>query len=90
MLVTVSKHNPNDWEKFVRPVCFAYNTSIQASTGYTPYYLMYGCEARLPIDLEFGTSFSDTISSDLYVQQLQSSLSYAYQIVRNTLGTVQQ
>ena len=90
MLATTSKGNPNDWEKFVRPVCFAYNTSIQASTGYTPYYLMYGREARLPIDLQFGTSFSDTLSSDLYVQQLQSSLSYAYQIVRNTLGNVQQ
>ena len=51
---------------------------------------MYGREALLPIDLEFRTSFSDTLSSDAHVQQLQSSLSYAYQIVRNTLGTVQQ
>lgn len=51
---------------------------------------MYGREALLPIDLEFRTSFSDTLSSDAHVQQLQSSLSYAYQIVRNTLGAVQQ
>ena len=62
MLAIASKGNPNDWEKFVRPLCFAYNTSIQASTGYTPYYLMYGHEARLPIDLQFGTSFSDILS----------------------------
>ena len=67
MLATTSKGNPNDWEKFVRQVCFAYNTSIQASTGYMPYYLIYGHEVRLPIDLQFGTSFSDTLSSDLYV-----------------------
>ena len=57
MLATASKGNPNKWEKFLRPVCFAYNTSIQASTGYTPYYLMYGREPQLPIDLEFGLHF---------------------------------
>ena len=90
MLAIASKGNPNDWEKFVRPVCFPYNTSIQASIGYTLYYLMYGCEDQLQIDLQFAISFSDTLSSDLYVQQLQLSLSYAYQIVTNTLGIIQQ
>lgn len=61
MLSTVSKDTLDDWKQFVRPVCFAYNTSVQAFTGYTPYYLMYGREARLPVDLQFGTSSSDTM-----------------------------
>ena len=51
---------------------------------------MYGREARLPIDLQFGTSFSDTLFHLICIRQLQSSLSYAYQIIRNLLGTVQQ
>ena len=36
MLATCAKDNPLDWEKHVRKVCMAYNTSVQASTGYTP------------------------------------------------------
>ena len=39
MLSTCAKDNPLDWERHVRKVCMAYNTSVQASTGYTPFFL---------------------------------------------------
>ena len=90
MLATASKGNPNDWERYVRPVCFAYNTSVQSSTGYTPHYLMFGREARLPVDLQFGTSSPDTLSPDQYARRLQSILSYVYQLARDSIGNVQE
>ena len=31
----------------------AYRTSVHASTGYTPYFLLFGQEVKLPIDLQF-------------------------------------
>ena len=89
MLATSSKSNPNDWERYVRPVCFAYNSSVHSSKGYTPHYLMFGCEARLPVDLQFGTLFTDTLSSNNYARNLQSALSYAYQLAQDSLGEVQ-
>src|SRR6266542_1154846 len=41
-----------DWDKFVKPMVMAYNTSQQNSTKMTPYFLMYGRIARLPIEGE--------------------------------------
>ena len=55
MLATSSKSNPNNWERYMRPVSFACNSSVHSLTGYTPHYLMVGHEARLPVDLQFGT-----------------------------------
>uniref|UniRef100_A0A1X7TTA8 Integrase catalytic domain-containing protein n=1 Tax=Amphimedon queenslandica TaxID=400682 RepID=A0A1X7TTA8_AMPQE len=91
MLATSAKNNPLNWESYIRPVCFAYNTSIHALTGFTPLYLMYGREARLPIDLTFGVTSSSL--SDLfpltYSRHMQLVLHYAYKKARDTLGDVQ-
>ena len=42
----------NNWDEFLDEILFAYRTSIQDSSKYSPFYLMYGREPRLPIDLE--------------------------------------
>ena len=84
MLATCSKGNANNWENYVRPVCYVYNTSVQSSTGYTPHFLMFGREARLPVDLQFGTSFCDMLSSDRGLQNRP----YAYQLVRETIRSI--
>ena len=54
MLAATTKKYPFDWEEQVRKVCMAYNTSVLATTGYTPLYLMFWRETRLPADLMFG------------------------------------
>ena len=43
--------NKNQWDKFLDSVLFAYRTSRQASTKYSPFFLMFGRELKLPIDL---------------------------------------
>jgi hypothetical protein len=37
-----------DWDKHLAGTTMSYNTTVNSQTGYTPYYMMYGREARLP------------------------------------------
>ena len=45
MLSTTIKDHQDTWEDHVQAVCLAYNTSVQSTTGYTPFYLMFGRQA---------------------------------------------
>ena len=50
-LLKMVEENENQWDKFLDSVLFAYRSSQQASTKYSPFYLMYGREPGLPIDV---------------------------------------
>ena len=89
MLATSAKNNAANWQMFIRPVCLAYNSSVHASTGFTPFYMMFGREARLPIDLRFGTGDTSTLSPNEYVRHLQKVLEYAFDTAREHLGDTQ-
>lgn len=43
--------NQKDWDLYIPSVLFGYRTSPSAATGESPFYLLYGREARLPIDV---------------------------------------
>ena len=45
-----------DWYKFVKPVVFAYNCTVQASTGYSPIEIIYGRKAEFPPDVNMQLS----------------------------------
>ena len=44
-----------DWSKKLPFVLWAYQTSFHTSIGITPYSLVYGMEAMLPIEIEMGS-----------------------------------
>ena len=86
MLSTCTKDYPFDWEHHIRKVCMAYNSSVQASTGYTPFYLMFGRQARLPLDVMYETSRPTSSSPGEYALALQKQLRTAYDLVRERLS----
>ena len=88
MLATCAEGHPFDWEQQLQKVCMAYNTSVQSSMGFTPFYLMFGCQARLPVDIIYGTGAPEGESRDVstYVASLKRRMSEAFEIVRRNVS----
>lgn len=64
-----SKHN--DWDEVIDHVVFAYNTSRHESIGVSPFYMLYGREARLPIDVALGNNPNSNVSTNFaFIQRL--------------------
>jgi hypothetical protein len=51
---TVNKHNTN-WHHMLFSVLWAYHTTVKIATGFTPFHLVHGVEATLPIECEIPT-----------------------------------
>ena len=51
MLRSVIDFDQDDWDEHLAAAELAFNNSKNATTGFTPFYLVYGHEARMPLDL---------------------------------------
>ena len=73
-------------------VVFAYNTSRQETTGLTPFYLVYGREAMLPIDVSLGSNPNSVAKSENCahnIRDLSNRLSVTREQVKRRLFVVQ-
>lgn len=55
-------YQQNNWDEILVSCEIAYNNSIQASTGFTPYYLNYGHHPNFPLSLSLPASASSSTS----------------------------
>jgi hypothetical protein len=51
MLKKISDEDPLTWDRFLQPLLFAYREVPQASTGFSPFELLFGFEVRGPLFL---------------------------------------
>ena len=61
-----SLENENQWDEYIESALFAYRTIKHSTTGQTPFYMMYGREALLPInEIEDFPEIKDNIEQEV-------------------------
>ena len=53
MIVKFTTNRKEQWDLFLDTCVYAYNTAKHESTLYSPFELMFGRKAVLPIDIDF-------------------------------------
>ena len=70
-LLSINVPNPTDnWDLDLGLTLLAYRSAVQSSTGFTLYYLLYGKEMRLPLDMIYRPPSQD-FSRTQYAQEIR-------------------
>lgn len=80
MLGTLDNSKKSDWKSYVPSLVHAYNATRHESTGYSPFYLMFGRHPRLAVDAFLGIDPNQNNNSSQleYAKKLKGRLDYAY------------
>ena len=82
MLKAIPESEKKNWKDYLPKLTFAYNSTINKTTGYSPFFLMFGRESRLPIDSIFPMDEVENknIPYKEFVRQWEKSMKEAYKI----------
>ena len=84
MLRTLPESAKSKWPSMLNKLVHAYNCTRHSVTGFTPFRLMFGREATLPIDLLLGITSNDKLhtSHTEFAQRFESEMKQAWEIVK--------
>ena len=87
LLVTLPTHQKSRWVDYLPQLVATYNNTRHSSTGYEPFYLLFGRTARLPQHLAFGVEEPQIHGANVadYVRKHNETLERARRIVQANL-----
>ena len=79
LLRTLPEKFKSRWSRHLQKVTHAYNSTMHSATGFSPFYLLFGREPQLPVDLMFNkTAIGPVKPYKQYVDEWQSAMKEAY------------
>ena len=87
MLRTLPESQKHKWKDSLSKVVHAYNSSRNDATGFSPFYLLFGCSPHLSVDLMFGLSCEDTrMNHTEYTEKWKVAMEDAYELARQNIS----
>ena len=83
MLRTVVDDNQQDWDECLGACLLAYRTSVHNTTKMTPFFLMHGREAMLPVDVIFPRPTQEYQVATAFGVDIAERLDRAFAFVRD-------
>uniref|UniRef100_A0A3B1JBI6 Gypsy retrotransposon integrase-like protein 1 n=1 Tax=Astyanax mexicanus TaxID=7994 RepID=A0A3B1JBI6_ASTMX len=79
MIRTLPPRAKQKWPQMLQTLTFVYNCTAHESTGYAPFFLMFGRTPRLPVDVVFHNvgRDSDIVDYNSYVNSMRADLKEA-------------
>ena len=94
MLKKMCQERPQDWDRYLPAVLFAYREVPQASTGFSPFELLYGRTVRGPMqvlkELWTGSDTPEVKTTYQYVLDLRNRLEDTCQLARESILSSQE
>jgi hypothetical protein len=79
-----------DWDEYLPQLLFAYRTKPHDSTGESPFYPLYGRDARIPIELALSAKRTPyQVDMDDYRTELVHGLLEAWRIAKKSVAKAQ-
>ena len=84
MIRALAPDTKANWPRHLQTLTFMYNSTVHETTGYAPFFLMFGRIPRLPVDVLFRNVLNDpaVVSYDKYVVSLVKDLQGAMLIAQ--------
>lgn len=90
MLGTLEQDQKSDLNTHIGALVHAYNASKHETTGFSPYFLMFGRDPTLPVDLVFRLDKHDKVTTlSKYIDNLQVRLERAYEAAKTASKNIQ-
>ena len=82
MLKSIPKSEKKNWKDHLSKLCFAYNSTVNRATNFSPFFLMFGRQSRLPIDCVLPVEEAQTANKShaQFVRDWQKSMKEAFQL----------
>lgn len=92
MIRALPPREKHKWPQMLQTLTFVYNCTAHESTGYAPFFLMYGRIPRLPVDVMFHNVArdNDVTDYDSYVKRMRDDLREALALAQTNTGASQQ
>jgi hypothetical protein len=81
-LAIYAEESPSMWDCYMSSIAWSYNVSLHPVTGYSPFYLVFGREPRLPIDILQSSVKELKHDVEQYTLDMNLHLYNAYKIVK--------